>query len=77
MTPQGEIDKLIADYGLRKILLVLAARLIRRLRPPDNKKQPAGGDTIPNYLRKDLGLPPEPPPRLVIDLVQLNKDRLW
>lgn len=69
---------MITDYGLRKILFALAGRLIRRPRPPDRtRKKESGLDVIPPYLRKDLGLPPQEPPRMIVDLTQLQKDRLW
>ncbi len=77
VTPHGEIDRLIADYGLRRILLALAGRLFRRSRPPDKPKSRGRVDVIPPYLRKDLGLPPEPPPRIMIDLTHLNRGRFY
>lgn len=49
--PSDELDALIYRYGRWKILAALLRREPRRL--PD-----AG--TLPNYLRRDIGLPPVP-----------------
>jgi len=73
VTPQAALDRLIADYGLRKVLLAFVARLVALPARPKARKI----DVIPPYLRKDLGLPPEPPPRTMVDLAHLRKDRPW
>ena len=62
-SPHDVIDNLIADFGIKRVLLALAARLFRR-KPaqamdnfPNLENQP-GVAQLDNHLRADLGLPP-------------------
>lgn len=60
------LDDLIADHGLRPVILGLLGRLAKRTRPPDTKVKPRRGpaprlDQINDHMRADLGLPPLPP----------------
>ena len=60
-----DLDRLLAEYGLRRVLATLMAALvsarttrgrIRRARPPDAADLPA-------HLRRDVGLPADLPTR--------------
>ncbi|WGH79269.1 hypothetical protein [Jannaschia ovalis] len=53
--PRDLIDSAIAVHGARRVLLAAAAALLRpRPRPPD-------ASTLPDHLRRDIGLDPLPP----------------
>lgn len=56
-----DIAMLIDRYGLRRVALRVMARLLGR-RPR------AVADTLPNHLRRDIGLPPDTAPRRYWDL---------
>ncbi len=72
------MDKLVADFGTRKVFLAVLARVFRRTRPPDSKTfeklgdQP-GIDQLSEHLRRDLGLPPDHHRQVKIDLIELNR----
>ena len=59
LSPDRALDRLVAEYGLRSIALAFVLRLFRRSRPPDRPVGPPS--PVPDYLRRDLGLPPEEP----------------
>lgn len=63
-SPHDVIDNLIADFGIKPVLLAVAARLFRR-KParvsgefPNLENQP-GIAYLDDHLRADLGLPPK------------------
>ncbi len=72
------VDDLVAHFGLRRVLLAVAARLFRKQHPPDSPtfrklgKQP-GVDQLSNHLRADLGLQPDAHHRLHIDPILLHR----
>ena len=72
------IDDLIADYGVRPVLLTLIRRVLKRSRPPDAvyapllKDQP-GIDALDDRLREDIGLPPIERPKVHVDMSVLFK----
>jgi hypothetical protein len=71
--PGEVIDDLIDDYGFRRVVLAIAARIIKRSRPPDGLIRSDTIDAprinvISDHIRRDLGLPPEGPPRAHVDL---------
>lgn len=77
-TPGAVIDDLIANYGFRKVLLAVAARLFRKQHPPDSAEFPTlraqpGVDRLTAHLRKDLGLPPETQHQIHIDPIMLRR----
>ncbi len=61
------MDELIASYGLKGVVLTLAAKMLKRTRPPDIEAdldlrgQPEL-DLMPDRLRADIGLAPKPKP---------------
>ncbi|MCK0122279.1 MAG: hypothetical protein ABJO29_10285 [Yoonia sp.] len=59
-TPQEIIDDLVAEFGIKKVVLATVARLFKRTRPPDLavEKQP-GVDGLSDRMRADIGLPPQ------------------
>lgn len=79
---RDHIDELIADYGVRPVLLAIAARIVKRSRPPDTldapdlSKQP-GIDRLDNRLRADIGLAPLEPSRSHLDLGFMFKRDLF
>jgi len=75
------LDELIADHGLRSVLLALLGRITKRTRPPDISVGPAakdapGLDLLNDHLRADLGLPPALPKRSFPELHGLS-DRYY
>ncbi len=59
------MDELIASYGVRGVMLALAAKMVKRTRPPDTKADLALRgqpelDLMPDRLRADIGLEPKP-----------------
>jgi len=71
------LDALIADHGLRPVLLSLLGRITKRTRPPDTKvgrprHTPERLDLLDDHLRADLGLPPKGPYRAYVDLEALR-----
>lgn len=67
------LDALIADHGLRPVLLTLLSRLTKRTRPPDTGVGLKATDVpkldlLNDHLRADLGLPPAPSKRAYVDL---------
>jgi hypothetical protein len=77
-TPQDIIDELVAEFGIKKVVLATIARLFKRTRPPDAvliEKQP-GIDELSDRMRADIGLPPqEQGPPVQIDLIQFGQRR--
>lgn len=57
-TPQDMIDDLIAEFGMKRVVLVTIARLFKRTRPPNLEKQP-DVDMLSDRMRADIGLPPQ------------------
>lgn len=64
------LDPIIADYGIKQVMLAVLGRLARRPRPPDDALQKRHKRLIPldNHLRQDIGLPPLPKPSVYLDL---------
>ncbi|PTX54142.1 hypothetical protein C8N43_2949 [Litoreibacter ponti] len=65
-TLNDTLDDLIADHGLRPVLLGLLARIAKRTRPPDHKYERL--DLLDDHMRADLGLPPAEPHKAKVDL---------
>ncbi len=60
--PADILDDLIANHGLRAVLLALMGKLVKRTRPPDTTGDLArldhpDLDLLPDHLRADIGLP--------------------
>ncbi len=78
-TPLAEVvDDLVANFGLRRVLLAVAARLFRNQHPPDSLSFPKlgrqpGVETLSDHLRQDLGLPPDMHHRIHIDPIMLHR----
>ena len=58
------VDGLIADFGLRRVLLALMARIVKRTRPPDTTSRHSlaaqpGVEWLDDRVRADIGLPPK------------------
>lgn len=79
------VDDLIADFGARRVLLALVARLIKRTRPPDTRPgratgqdlaAQAGVELLDDRVRADIGLPPKRE-RPNIDLLAGYSSRHW
>jgi hypothetical protein len=56
--PIETLERLVARYGLRRVLLALA-RLALRPRPRAPRDYPGA---LSDHMRRDIGLPPAPPP---------------
>lgn len=59
IVPQDHVAWLISRYGFKRILLAVLAQPLRR-----NRNQPPrliGAPPCSAYLRRDIGLPPDPP----------------
>ncbi|MEO0929286.1 MAG: hypothetical protein AAFY14_01360 [Pseudomonadota bacterium] len=72
------VDDLVANFGLRRVVLAVAARLFRKQHPPDSASFPMlgrqrGVDTLSDHLRQDLGLPPDIHHKIHIDPIMLNR----
>ena len=72
--PREVIDDLVANFGLRRVLLAVITWSFRRTRPPDspsfpNLRQQPGVDNLSEHLRRDLGLPPDTGSTFRIDLI--------
>ena len=72
------VDDLVTNFGLRRVLLAVAARLFRKQHPPDSLSFPKLGrqpgiDTLSDHLRQDLGLPPDTHHRIHIDPIMLRR----
>ena len=79
------VDELIADFGARRVLLALVARLIKRTRPPDTRPgratgqdlaAQAGVELLDDRVRADIGLPPKRE-RPNVDLLAGYSSRHW
>ena len=62
IVPQDHVEWLISRYGCKRIFLAVLTHSLRRnrlrlRRPP----RPMGAPPQSAYLRRDIGLPPEPP----------------
>jgi hypothetical protein len=71
--PSEIIDDLIEDYGVRRVALAILSRIHKRSRPPDGvvrdrQVMEPRIDVLSDHLRRDLGLPPEGPPKAHVDL---------
>ncbi|MEL6682491.1 MAG: hypothetical protein AAFQ09_07575 [Pseudomonadota bacterium] len=72
------VDDLVANFGLRRVVLAVAARLFRKQHPPDSQNFPqlsrqVGVDALSDHLRQDLGLPPEMNRKVHIDPIGLKR----
>jgi hypothetical protein len=72
------VDELVANFGLRRVFLAVAARLFRKQHPPDSKSFPKlaqqpGVDHLTDHLRRDLGLQPDTHHIVRIDPVMLHR----
>lgn len=81
-TPRAVIDDLVANFGMRRVLLAVLTRVFRRSRPPDTGPFPmlaaqTNIDGLSDHLRKDLGLPPNANRRVEIDLISSNQRFFW
>ncbi len=72
------VDDLVASFGLRRVLLAVAARLFRKQHPPDSlslkktRRLPAV-DKLSDHLRQDVGLPPKLHEQVRIDPIMLHR----
>lgn len=74
-SPADIIEELIANHGLRAVVLALVTKLVKRTRPPDMVADPALRDQpeidqLSDRMRADIGLPPKTPERAHIDLAR-------
>ncbi len=72
------VDELVANFGLRRVLLAVAARLFRKQHPPDSQSFPTPNrqpdvDNLTDHLRRDLGLQPDTHHIVRIDPVMLHR----
>lgn len=60
-TPQNIIDDLVAEIGIKKVLLAIIARLFKRTRPPNVTYIENHQDVehLSDRMRADIGLPPQ------------------
>lgn len=63
-TAAAGIDTLVENFGLRRVVLAMIARLFRKTRPPDSPSFPGLGEQadlsqLSDRLRRDVGLPPD------------------
>ena len=75
-SPQAVIDGLIADFGLKSVLLALATRIWRRGSVPDSADFPGlanqpGLEHLSDHLRRDLGLPHDTRHKISVDPIML------
>lgn len=63
-SPADVVERLVAEHGAWAVAAALAARLFRRRGPPP----PRDLSALPDYLRRDIGLPALPPPGLSLPL---------
>ena len=64
IVPQDHVEWLISRYGFRHILLAVLTHSLRRNRLRLRRSpQPRGKPPRSDYLRRDIGLPPEPAAR--------------
>ena len=72
------VDELVASFGLRRVVMAVAARLFRKQHPPDRRpfavagRRPAA-DYLSDHLRKDMGLPPDNYGKVQIDPIMLRR----
>ena len=57
-TAQSSIETAIRDHGASRVLLAALVALLRRRTPA--QPRPPDADRLPNYLRRDVGLPEQP-----------------
>jgi len=69
-TPQEIIDKLIADFGIRQVLLATITRILRQTRPPDILKARVP-HTLSDRMREDIGLPPQKTEKVSVELLTM------
>lgn len=72
--PHVAVDQLIADHGLVRVALAILIRTFRRSLPV-NKQPPVKlrHYHLNAHMRRDIGLPPEPPPSVLADLSHLQR----
>ena len=81
-SPYDVIDALIADFGLKPVLLAFASRLFRRKviqvseHYPNLENQP-GFAHLDDHLRADLGLPPKTDQSPLVDQIISVRTRLY
>ncbi len=62
IVPQDHVEWLISRYGFRRILLAVLTQSMRKNRLGTRKRpMPKGAPPETAYLRRDIGLPPDPP----------------
>ncbi len=59
--PRSRIDAVILEHGAWRVLGAAALALVRRRRPRE-------ATALTAHLRRDIGLPPEPPSRGYLDV---------
>jgi hypothetical protein len=77
-TPQDIIDELVAEFGIKKVVIATIARLFKRTRPPNTAPVPKhpSVDQLSDRMRADIGLPPQEHGQPVkIDLIQFGQLR--
>ncbi len=81
-SPHEVIDALIADFGLKPVLMAFASRLLRRKTVlvsneyPNLENQP-GVAHLDDHLRADLGLPPKGDQSPLVDQIILVRTNLY
>lgn len=56
------IEALIVEYGAWRVLFKTVRALLSRVRPPPSPKQES---VLSEHIRRDIGLPPEPPSSII------------
>jgi len=80
--PRDVLDNLIADVGLKTVVLTLLSRVLKlhkagnTVNAPELAKQP-GVDQLSDHLRQDMGLPPNEKRNLIIDPVTINRHNFF
>ncbi|MFC2969069.1 hypothetical protein [Acidimangrovimonas pyrenivorans] len=59
--PRGPVETLVARYGAWRVLALTVAAALRGTASRD-RQRPGPGRALPDHLRRDIGLGPEPPP---------------
>lgn len=79
-SPHAVIDGLIADFGLKSVLLAIAGRILRGRKTTDSADFPGlihqrGVDQLSDHLRRDMGLPHDIGRKITIDpIVSMRGD---
>lgn len=75
-TPQEIIDDLVSEFGIKRIVFVNIARLLKRPRPPDLTPRHPDVEGLDNRLRADIGLPPLEGKRIYVDPILLTRRKM-